>query len=756
NGIGVSGVAQDVRIMAMKFLTSDGWGTTDAAIECIEYADMMGADIMSNSWGGGPFEQALADAIANTDALFVAAAGNDSSNTDTMPNYPSCYDSPNVVAIGATNHNDEPTWFTNYGAETVDVFAPGEEILSTVLGPAPRFTPDISSQTPVSDCSSLAGWDVSAYNNAPWALSNTEFVSAPSSFALFDYGDYEDAWIKSTTPLDLSLMSGAMLRFQAYYDTEEGLDSLFGWGSTDGVTWSQLGSLSGYSGGFAPQTFDLSGFSGASSVYIAFSFASDGSVSSGHGFSGVAVDDIELVETDPLFTDRFDSLANWSTTNFAQRAWTLSTTRKVSAPSSAANVNYRNNEDAWLTLNAPIDMSSVTGGAALGCNLFYEIEPGADYLRSMASSDGVTWQPVASFTGFSSWMGGGFTRATIDLSAFAGVPSVNIAFQLVSDSMFSSDVGLVGVAVDDVSVVTGTWTEADYSNAYATMSGTSMATPHAAGIAALALSQWPDLDAPTLKKALILGADPIDALDGMCVSGGRANAYNSIQDMFGPTITNDAVSEYASRATITLQASDPNGVEWIAYAFDGDEPTFVHTATAVAVNSIPGNRTLSYWAQDGLGNVTEQADISFHITRGTPTSKSVAGADRFATAVKASQMSFPEGTETVVIATGRNWPDALGGTALAGAVDGPMLLCDSTTLPASTAAELERLGATSVYLLGGTRAVSTAVADGIEDVVGDGSVTRISGADRYATARMVADQVIFLEGPAYDGMAFVA
>ncbi|MDO8987556.1 MAG: S8 family peptidase, partial [Coriobacteriia bacterium] len=222
NGIGVSGVAQDVRIMAMKFLTSDGWGTTDAAIECIEYADMMGADIMSNSWGGGPFEQALADAIANTDALFVAAAGNDSSNTDTMPNYPSCYDSPNVVAIGATNHNDEPTWFTNYGAETVDVFAPGEEILSTVLGPAPRFTPDISSQTPVSDCSSLAGWDVSAYNNAPWALSNTEFVSAPSSFALFDYGDYEDAWIKSTTPLDLSLMSGAMLRFQAYYDTEEG------------------------------------------------------------------------------------------------------------------------------------------------------------------------------------------------------------------------------------------------------------------------------------------------------------------------------------------------------------------------------------------------------------------------------------------------------------------------------------------------------------------------------------------------------
>lgn len=756
NGIGVSGVAQDVRIMAMKFLTADGWGTTDAAIECIEYADMMGADIMSNSWGGGPYEQALADAIANTDALFVAAAGNDSSNTDWMPNYPSCYDSPNVVAIGATDHNDEPAWFTNYGAETVDVFAPGDEILSTVVGPAPRFTPDISSQTPVSDCSSLAGWDVAQYNNAPWALSNAEFVSAPSSFALFDYGDDEDSWIKSTTPLDLSSMSGAMLRFQAYYDTEEGFDSLFGWASADGVTWSQLGTLSGSSGGFVPQTFDLSGFSGASSVYIAFSFTSDGSVSSGDGFTGVAIDDIELVETDPLFADRFDSLANWDITSFARRAWSLSTAYSVSAPSSAGNIDYRNSEDAWLTLNTPIDMSAVTGGVALGCNLFYEIEPGVDFLRSMASSDGVTWQPVASFTGFSSWMGGGFTHANIDLSAFAGEPSVHVAFQLVSDNMFSSDVGLVGVAVDDVSIVTGTWTEADYSNAYATMSGTSMATPHAAGIAALALSQWPDLDAPTLKKALLLGSDPIDALGGMCVSGGRANAYTSIQDIFGPTITHDAVAEYASRATITLQASDPSGVDWIAYAFDGDEPTYVYDDAAVALNSIPGNRTLNFWAQDGLGNVSDAEEISFHITRGVPTSKSVAGADRFATAVKASQMSFPDGADTVVIATGRNWPDALGGTALAGAVDGPLLLCDSTTLPAAVATELERLGTTTVYVLGGTRAVSSAVLGSIEDVVGNGSVTRVSGADRYATARMVADQVILLQGPEYDGMAFVA
>lgn len=755
NGIGVAGVTHDVRIMALKFLSSEGWGDTAAAIECINYADMMGADIMSNSWGGGPYEQALADAIAGTDALFVAAAGNDSMDTDASPNYPSCYDSPNVVAVGATDHNDQIAWFSNWGAETVDLFAPGEEVLSTIYGPPPAFAPNVLNSTPVSDCSDLTGWDASDYARTPWSVTTERFVSGPSSFGIVDYKDDEQAWLKSPA-LDLSGYTTAAMRCQVYYDLEEGVDTLDVWASTNGIDWSPLASYTGYSNGFQQKIIDLSGFAGSSTVYLGFSLWSDGSISSDVGLTGVGIDDIEIVELDTVYTERFDDLADWDTSQFANTAWNLNTTQFASGPSSAGHIPYGDNEDAWLKLTTPIDLSGVSGGLALSCNVFYEIEPGGDYLRAFVATDGATWSPVATYTGFNSMMGGQFTQANIDLSSVAGESNVLLAFQLESNDVWSSADGLTGVAIDDLNLVTGTWTAPDYSDAYAYFSGTSMATPHIAGIAALALSEWPTLDAPMLKRALIEGADPVAALDGMCVSGGRANAYNSIQDMFGPNITADAVDEYSAKATITLSADDPNGVDWIAYSFDGDDPTYVYDTTAIAVCSVPGDRVLTYWGKDGLGNIGDPQEVSFHITRGATSSKVVAGADRFATAVKASQISYPDGADTVIIATGRNWPDALGGTALAGAVDGPMLLVENASVPAAVAAEIERLGANSAYILGGASAVSDEVVEEIEDVIGAGNATRISGADRYATARLIADEVIALQGSEYDGIAFVA
>ena len=77
NGIGITGVAWDVQIMACQFLSPFGFGMTADAIECIDYARQNGAHIMSNSWGGG-FSQALYDAISRArdeDILFTAAAG---------------------------------------------------------------------------------------------------------------------------------------------------------------------------------------------------------------------------------------------------------------------------------------------------------------------------------------------------------------------------------------------------------------------------------------------------------------------------------------------------------------------------------------------------------------------------------------------------------------------------------------------------------------------------------------------------------
>ena len=135
NGIGIAGTAHNAQIMAVKFLSASGSGSTSAAIQSVLYAVDNGATILSNSWGGGGFSQALMDAIQyahDRDVMFIAAAGNSSRNTDASPNYPSGYDVANVISVASTTHIDSRSSFSNYGATTVDLGAPGSDILSTI------------------------------------------------------------------------------------------------------------------------------------------------------------------------------------------------------------------------------------------------------------------------------------------------------------------------------------------------------------------------------------------------------------------------------------------------------------------------------------------------------------------------------------------------------------------------------------------------------------------------------------------------
>lgn len=142
NGIGVTGVNWNVGLMALKFLGADGSGTTSDAIEAILYAVNNGAHVINASWGGDPFSQALFDAIAyarNHGTIFVAAAGNGDAfgngiNNDANPFYPSGYEIDNIISVAATDHSDNLGRFSNYGATTVDLAAPGVNILSTTRG----------------------------------------------------------------------------------------------------------------------------------------------------------------------------------------------------------------------------------------------------------------------------------------------------------------------------------------------------------------------------------------------------------------------------------------------------------------------------------------------------------------------------------------------------------------------------------------------------------------------------------------------
>ncbi len=151
NGLGVVGVSWQVRIMALKFLGAGGSGSTADAVRAVEYATLMGVDITNNSWGGGGFSQALLDAInagGQAGVLFVAAAGNSGLNTDISPHYPSSYDSDAVLSVAATDADDRLAGFSNYGATTVDLGAPGVSTLSSVPGGGYGFKSGTSMAAP--------------------------------------------------------------------------------------------------------------------------------------------------------------------------------------------------------------------------------------------------------------------------------------------------------------------------------------------------------------------------------------------------------------------------------------------------------------------------------------------------------------------------------------------------------------------------------------------------------------------------------
>jgi len=159
NGVGVVGVNWIARVMAVKFLDASGSGTEADAINGIDFAiqakQTFGAAanvrVLSNSWGGTDFSQALQDEIRaanDADMLFVAAAGNNGISNDILPTYPASDDSPNIVAVAATDDTDTLAWFSNYSATSVHLGAPGVDVLSTFPGGQYEFLSGTSMATP--------------------------------------------------------------------------------------------------------------------------------------------------------------------------------------------------------------------------------------------------------------------------------------------------------------------------------------------------------------------------------------------------------------------------------------------------------------------------------------------------------------------------------------------------------------------------------------------------------------------------------
>jgi subtilisin family serine protease len=145
NGTGVAGVVWNVKMITAKFLGRNG-GTSANAVKSVDYLTDLktrhGLHLVAtnNSWGGGGYSQALYDAIERSNKaniLFIAAAGNGGSDgvgddNDVTPSYPASYVNSNIIAVASITNTGAKSGFSNYGATSVDIGAPGSGINSTL------------------------------------------------------------------------------------------------------------------------------------------------------------------------------------------------------------------------------------------------------------------------------------------------------------------------------------------------------------------------------------------------------------------------------------------------------------------------------------------------------------------------------------------------------------------------------------------------------------------------------------------------
>ncbi|MFB2580694.1 cell wall-binding repeat-containing protein [Herbiconiux sp. P15] len=208
--------------------------------------------------------------------------------------------------------------------------------------------------------------------------------------------------------------------------------------------------------------------------------------------------------------------------------------------------------------------------------------------------------------------------------------------------------------------------------------------------------------------------------------------------------TSVAVSTSADgQVTATVTAADGHEVagevrftvgDWsttAAVTAEGD--TFVATAALPA--GLTGTQTVK---ADYLGYDTLDASTASAEFEGAPEGIEVdriAGADRYEVAVNTSKAGFPEGSDTVYVASGEVFPDALSAAPAATVAGAPILLTTAANLPTSVSAEIERLGATDIVIVGGTSTVSTMVEASLATL---GTVSRIGGADRFEASRNIA------------------
>ncbi|MEH7076667.1 Ig-like domain-containing protein [Neobacillus drentensis] len=497
NGIGISGIAPNVKIMSLKFLGADGSGNTSDAIQAIEYAKKMGVKITNNSWGGSEYDQALKDAIDQSNMLFIAAAGNDGLNNDLQPDFPASYNSPNVISVAAIDNSGKLAGFSNFGANSVDIAAPGTNILSTV----PRKIEE--------------GTAAQIYNSSY----RYKAIFNGFGFENFAAADRQAAFAKAVSYLGLTSSSKILL----VQDDEANIGNVNYLSiyttllNNAGLPYS-LKTVSANENG--PSLSTLSGYD----TVIWFSGNAMGQVNP------------NLTSTDLSTLEQFLKRGNKSLVLSGQ------------------DLLYRN-EDSYfvntilgLTIKGEGETSAkVTGTAGTvydGLSYSVSYAPYADYISS----------------------------------ANEAITKVNLKF----------------VA------------EETYTNAYAYLNGTSMATPHVTGVAALLAGKYPGIDPGKLKTIILASGADSAALTGKVATGKTLNARNALTYTPKPVVNDFTDKDTAITGQAEVGAKivvKSNG------SIIGEGNAIADGTFSVAIPVQKAVTELSITATDKDGNVSEPVTI---------------------------------------------------------------------------------------------------------------------------------------------------
>lgn len=312
NELGIAGLAWRVRIMPLRFMNAFEEGSTADAIAAIEYALDKGAMIINCSWGSSSYSRFLRKVMANSNALFICAAGNNGRDTDYKPFYPAGFEDDNILSVAASDQMDRLAGFSNYGTASVDVAAPGVRILSLSHGRRSLWSEGFQAGLP-------GGWATGGDGDT-WGAGGPPATTGASALAVNPSGNYSndaDTWALAPVQ-DLSNVSAGQLTFQIIGRSQSDVDYLSLQLSTDGSTWYpsplQMGGVTGYKGISGNIPFwmtvkaDLGTYDGQPQLFIRLHFNSNATDTA----TGFFIDNLLLTTADPR-----DSYQNMQGTSMA-------------------------------------------------------------------------------------------------------------------------------------------------------------------------------------------------------------------------------------------------------------------------------------------------------------------------------------------------------------------------------------------------------------------------------------------------------